>query len=94
MLFFSQSGVLCCHECLEFVLLFLCDGWLHLVVVVIEDGWEHVFNSLSLTASEGEGAGIDVLGQQLHEYLAAFAIASQDATGFPELYVVQELAAW
>ena len=43
-------------------MLFLCDGWLHLVVVILEDGWEHVFDGLAFTASEGIGAGIDVLG--------------------------------
>ena len=70
---------------------FLCDGGLHVVVVIIEDGWEHVLDGFALTASEGEGAGIDVLGQQLHEYLATLAIAANDATCLPELDVIQEL---
>ena len=72
-------------------MLFLCDGGLHIVVVIIEDGWEHVFDGLAFRASEGKGAGIDVLGLELHEYLSALAIAANDATGLPEADVVKEL---
>lgn len=77
----------------EFSGFLFCDWRLCIVFVILEDGGEHVGDSLAFTASKGVGAGIDVLSEQLHEYLATLAVASDDATGFPEVDVIEKLAA-
>lgn len=85
-------GVNSVHLGDEFSGFLFCDWRLCIVFIILKERGEHVGNSLAFTTSEGVGAGIDVLSEQLHEYLAALAVASDDATGFPEVDVIEKLA--
>ena len=91
-LFLLKAGIFSGHECLEFVLLFLCDGWLHLVVVIVlEEHWEHLLRRVAFRTTEGVGAGKDILGNELVEEMVTLAVAAQDSSCLPELDVIQEL---
>ena len=92
--FFFKACIFGCHEFLKFILFFLCDSRFHVVVVIIlEEHWEHLLRCVAFRTTECVGAGEDVLGDELIEKMVTLAIAANDATGFPELDVVQELAA-
>ena len=92
------SGCILCidgiHLGLKFFYLFLCDGWFDVFVIVVEEGWEHIFDSqVFLVFPERKGAGVDILCQELHEYLTTLAVAANDASGFPEADVIEKFSA-
>ena len=90
-----KSRIFGCHECLELVLFFLRDGWLHFVVVVIfKEHWEHLLRCIAFRTTESVGAGEDILCDELIQEMVTLAVASQYATCLPELDVVQELTTW
>ena len=75
------------------MLFFFRDSWFHISFFFFEQHGEHLLRCVALRATEGVCAGEDILSQQLLEYLTALAVTSKDATGFPELDVIEELAA-
>lgn len=90
--FFFKACIFGCHEFLKFILFFLCDSRLHLVVVIVlEEHWEHLLRGVAFRTTECVGAGEDVLCDELIQEMVTLAVSSDDATGFPELDIIEEL---
>ena len=65
-----------------------------MVIVILEECWEDVADGLSLGVAHGEHGGKGALGHELVLQAVAVAVATDDATDFPEAEVVKELTAW
>jgi hypothetical protein len=81
------------HKVLEFAAFFFCEV-IAMVIVVLEECGEDVADGLSLGVTVGEHGGEGAFGHELVLQAVAVAVASDDATDFPEAEVVEELTAW
>lgn len=82
------------HFILQFLCLVFCDGWfVYVFVIILEYAWKHFFNFLSIIFPIWIGifCCIDNFSQQLMFQTVALAVASDDATDFPETNIIQEL---
>ena len=80
------------HECLEVGCFVFCDGWLVVVIVVVfKYLWEHVGNGLAFWVSHRIDSSVGTFSHQLVLQPVALAVASDDATDFPEAEFVKKL---
>lgn len=82
------------HECLEVGFFVFCDGWLIVVIVIVfKYLWEHVGNGLAFWVSHRIDSSVCTFSHQLMIQAVALAVASDNATDFPEAEVVEKFAA-
>ena len=79
------------HVCLKSCALFWCELWFKVFLVVIfEYLWEHVGNGLALWVAHGIDSSLGTFSHELMLQSVALAVATDDATHFPEAEVVEE----
>ena len=61
-----------------------------IVIIILEEYGEHILHGLALSVAHGIRGGIDTLCHELVLQAVAAAVASDDATRFPEAEVVEE----
>ena len=79
------------HVCLKSCTFFVRECWFHLFVIIsIEEHGEHVFGCLAFGVAHRKHGGVGAFGHALVLQAVAVAVASDDATDFPEAEVVEE----
>ena len=81
------------HLCLKFLGFLVGHGWLIVDVVILEYLREHVGNSLAFRVAHGIDSSVGTFSHELMLQPVAVAVATDDATNFPEAEVVEEVAA-
>ena len=79
------------HESLKVGCFVIGDGWLIVDVIIFKYLWEHVADGLALWVAHGVDSSVCTFSHQLVLQSIAVAVASDDATDFPEAEVVEEL---
>ena len=92
-LFFVRLAVVCVYISQQVVHIFLGEWRLVVVIVVVEKHREHICYGLALGVAHDVDCCVDAFGHQLVLQQVTAAVASDDATHFPEAEVVQELTA-